>query len=261
MPKAINGALGVWLGLVLAVGSVAGNPAGATPGPIVAKAKPLSGVRVAIDPGHQLGNSRFPSQINRQVNAGGFKKACNTTGTATNEGVPEATVVWKLSKLVKKNLEALGAEVVMTRNANSRNLWGPCVDARGLIAKKKGADLMVSIHADGSSSRNHGFHVITPKKRSPWTTATAKPSMQLSTALRDALTRAGIPRSTYIGSGNAISVRSDLGTLNRSQVPVSMLEIGNMRNAKDAKRMTTVLGRTQYANAIVAGIRTYLRNR
>jgi N-acetylmuramoyl-L-alanine amidase len=249
------------MGLIMATASVVGLPADATSGPAAAKAKPLSGVRVAIDPGHQLGNSRFPRQINRLVDAGGFKKACNTTGTATNTGVPEATVVWKLSKVVKKKLEALGADVVMTRNANSRNLWGPCVDTRGLFAGKKGADLMVSIHADGSSSRNYGFHVISPKKRSPWTTATAKPSLRLSTALRDALTSAGIPRSTYIGSGTAISVRSDLGTLNRSRVPVSMIEIGNMRNARDAKRMTTASGRTQYANAIVSGIRNYLRNR
>ena len=39
---------------------------------------------MVIDPGHQLGNHNFPRKINRLVPAGGFKKPCNTTGTATD---------------------------------------------------------------------------------------------------------------------------------------------------------------------------------
>lgn len=257
--RSVDGALGVLLGITISIGTVLGSPAGALPATSKAKPKPLSGVTIALDPGHQLGNSRFPRQINKLVDAGGFRKACNTTGTATNKGIPEATVAWQLSNAVRTRLQALGAEVVMTRSANSRSLWGPCVDARGRFAGESGADLMVSLHADGSSARNHGFHVITPTKRSPWTTSTAKPSLGLATALRDALTGAGIPRSTYVGSGTALSVRSDLGTLNRSTVPVSMIEIGNMRNSADARRMTTAAGRAQYAAAIVAGIRNYLQ--
>src|SRR3954466_15557717 len=54
--------------------------------------KPLAGKTIVIDPGHQLGNSRHLAQINRPVNAGGFMKACNTTGTATNGGFPESTL-------------------------------------------------------------------------------------------------------------------------------------------------------------------------
>jgi N-acetylmuramoyl-L-alanine amidase len=37
-----------------------------------------------------------------------------------------------------------------------------------------------------------------------------------------------------------------------------MLEIGNMRNAADAHRMTTKKGRATYARAVVKGIRIYL---
>ena len=68
----------------------------------------------------------------------------------------------------------------------------------------------------------------------------------------------GIPRSTYVGNGTALSIRSDLGTLNLSDVPVAMLEVGNMRNSSDAHRMTTRTGRTRYARAVVRGIRLYL---
>ena len=74
-------------------------------------------------------------------------------------------------------------------------------------------------------------------------------------AIADAL---GIPRSSYIGHGTALSIRSDLATLNLSDVPVAMLEVGNMRNGSDAHRMTTRTGRTTYARAVVRGIRAYL---
>ena len=38
-----------------------------------------------------------------------------------------------------------------------------------------------------------------------------------------------------------------------------MIEIGNMRNAGDACRMTSSQGSGAYANSVVAGIRAYLR--
>ena len=68
-----------------------------------------------------------------------------------------------------------------------------------------------------------------------------------------------MPRSNYIGGGTGLSVRGDLGTLNLSDVPIAMIEIGNMRNRSDARRMTTAAGQDRYANAVVRGIRTYLR--
>lgn len=254
----VNAVIGALMGITVAIGSMVGLPAHDASATPASSARPLAGLTIALDPGHQLGNARFPRQINHPVDAGGFKKACNTTGTATNAGVPEATVVWQVSRAVRARLVKLGAKVVMTRMANSRNLWGPCVDQRGTFPGQHGAALMVSIHADGSSTRNRGFHVIAPQKRAPWTTTTAKPSLRLATQLRDALTSAGVPRSTYVGSGTALSVRSDLGTLNRSSVPVAMIEIGNMRNAADARRMTSKRGQQQYANAIVAGLGSYL---
>ena len=73
------------------------EPAPDTAGKTVA-ARPLAGRTIVLDPGHQLGNRHFPSQIRRQVPAGGFPKACNTTGTSTNGGYPEATFAWKVSQ-------------------------------------------------------------------------------------------------------------------------------------------------------------------
>jgi N-acetylmuramoyl-L-alanine amidase len=219
---------------------------------------PLAGVRIALDPGHQLGNHNFPAQTHRLVPAGGFDKPCNTTGTQTNGGYPEATLNFRVARLVRAKLRDLGAEVLLTRTRNSESLWGPCVDVRGEFGAKVGARLTVSLHADGAPSGAHGFHVIAPTSRDPWTTDIAAASRALALALRSGFDATGIPRSTYVGNGSALSIRSDLATLNLSDVPVAMLEIGNMRNASDAHRMTTKAGRARYARAVVRGIRLYL---
>lgn len=223
------------------------------------RARPLGLVTIALDPGHQLGNHNFARQTGAPVQAGGFTKPCNTSGTATNGGVPEATVNMQLATAVRLRLRRLGAVVRMTRLRNSQQLWGPCVDARGEFGKRVGARLMVSLHADGAPSSDRGFHVIAPTRRSPWTSDIAGRSLRLARALRDGLSATGLPRSNYIGSGTGLNVRSDLGTLNMSDVPVAMVEVGNMRNPADALEMTSASGRARYADAVVQGIRTFLR--
>jgi N-acetylmuramoyl-L-alanine amidase len=220
--------------------------------------QPLRSLTIALDPGHQLGNHNHPRAINAPVPAGGFTKPCNTTGTSTDGGVAEATVNFWLAKAVRKRLRSLGARVPMTRTVDSERRWGPCIDKRGEFGRRVGARLMVSLHADGAPAPDRGFHVIAPTRRAPWTTDIADASYRLATALRNGLTAAGVPRSNYIGGGSGLDVRSDLGTLNMSDVPVAMIEIGNMRNPGDAGLMTSARGRARYAHAVVRGIRTFL---
>lgn len=248
--------------LVPALGATgsAERPEAAPARPIVAASteQPLAGVRIALDPGHQLGNHNFPRQISRKVPAGGFTKPCNTTGTATNGGFPEATATFRVTQQVASRLRALGASVVLTRTRNSQSLWGPCVNVRGRFGAKVGAVLMVSLHADGAAASGHGFHVIAPKSRSPWTTDIAEPSLRLAKALRAGLDGRGISRATYLARGRGLTIRGDLATLNLADVPTAMIELGNMRNRGDARRLSTRSGQATYAAAVVQGIRTYL---
>jgi len=227
----------------------------ATAQPMGGASAPLAGRTIVIDPGHQLGNRHFPRQINRPVPAGGFTKPCNTTGTSTNGGYPEATFVWKVSKELAKRLRAKGAKVRLTRRSNSDRRWGPCVDVRGRAGNKIRADLKISIHADGSYAVGaRGFHVIYPPKRAPWTADIHRPSKRFAVQLRKALLRAGFTRATYTAGGDGLDERSDLGTLNLSDIPVAMVELGNMRSAEDAAVMTRPAGRQRYAVALMKGI-------
>lgn len=214
---------------------------------------------IVIDPGHQLGNHNFPAEINRAVPAGGFTKPCNTTGTSTNAGYPEATFVWQVSQVVQRRLERLGARVVLTRASNRQDRWGPCVDARGRAGNRIEADLKVSIHGDGSYTAGaRGFHVISPTNRSPWTDDIYRSSSRLAASMKSGLSRVGLPVANYIAGGDGLDQRSDLGTLNLSDVPTVMVELGNMRDAGEAARMTSRAGRATYARGVVAGIRGFL---
>ncbi|WP_157551280.1 N-acetylmuramoyl-L-alanine amidase, partial [Nocardioides jensenii] len=221
-------------------------------------AEPLAGKVIVIDPGHQLGNARFPSQINRLVPAGGFLKPCNTTGTATNGGYPEATFTWQVARVLRARLQSLGARVVLTRASNSVDRWGPCVDVRGKRGNALHADLKLSLHGDGSLSGGRGFHVISQTDASP-TRDTYARSRRLALAVRAGLRQRRIPVADYIAGGDGLDFRHDLGTLNLSDMATVMVELGNMRSAVDARRMTTPRGRSSYAAGLVRGVRLFLR--
>jgi len=233
--------------------------AAAMPPAYDAAPRPLAGRVVVLDPGHQLGNHNFPRQINRLVSAGGFKKPCNTTGTATNGGYPEATFVWRVSTLLQARLERLGARVQLTRVANRQDRWGPCVDERGRRGNKIDADLKLSLHGDGSYTAGaRGFHVIAPTDRRPWTHDIYRSSKRLALDTRRALRSSRLPVANYVAGGDGLDFRADLGTLNLSNVPTVMVELGNMRNASDARRMTRAEGRERYARALAHAVRRFL---
>jgi N-acetylmuramoyl-L-alanine amidase len=238
--------------------SGAATSSGASPA-IAARtaAKPLAGIVIALDPGHQLGNSRHLRQINRLVTGGrGLRKPCNTTGTATNAGYPEATMTWQVVKQMRKKLRALGAKVRLTRTVNSTSAWGPCVDVRGRFGAKVHAKLLVSVHGDGAVSSGHGFFTIAPARARMLHPKVQARSVKLAKALRKGMLGKGFTTSTYVRGG--YYTRTDLGTLNLSGVPVAMIELGNMRNRGDAHTMTTATGRARYAAALVSGIRRFL---
>lgn len=233
--------------------------AAAAPPPYDAAPEPLAGRVVVIDPGHQLGNHNYPRQVNRPVPAGGFRKPCNTTGTATSGGYAEATFAWRVAQLLRARLERLGARVKLTRTSNRQDRWGPCVDERGRAGNRVGADLKMSIHGDGSYAAGaRGFHVIAPTDRRPWTHDIHRSSKRLALDTRAALKSARFRVANYIAGGDGLDFRADLGTLNLSDVPTVMIEAGNMRNRADARWMTRPESRKTYARALAEAVRRFL---
>jgi N-acetylmuramoyl-L-alanine amidase len=250
------------LGLpVIVTGALLCGPPGRGATPVAAgSALPLAGRTVVLDPGHNPGNFSHLEEIGRLVDVGNGRKACNTTGTATAGGYTEAAFNLDVARRAEAILRAQGATVVLTQDGDRP--WGPCVNERAAIATRAHADAAVSIHADGARPTGYGFQVILPAvvvAGAADTRPIVAPSRQLGLALRSAFGSAtGEARSTYLGNGTALTVRSDLGGLNLSTVPAVFIECGNMANPADAGRMTAPAWRELAATGIAAGVTSYL---
>ncbi|MFF2009248.1 N-acetylmuramoyl-L-alanine amidase [Streptomyces sp. NPDC058195] len=228
-------------------------PAGAVPGP-------LSGKTVVIDPGHNPENHLHTREINRQVDIGTTRKECDTTGTSTNSGYAEARFTLDVAHRLRTLLRAQGAKVVLTYDDD--RAFGPCVDERARIGNQARADAVVSVHADGSTPGNRGFHVIVPGPVRGGAADTSKivaPSRDLGTRIAGLFVRAtGSAPSNYIGGNTGLDTRKDLGGLNLSTVPKVFIECGNMRDPKDAALLTSAGWRQKAAQGIADGISSYL---
>ena len=252
----MNGLFATFALIVSVAASTAANPpAQVTANPLAS----LKGATVAVDPGHNGGNATHPSEINRLVPAGGFMKACDTTGTATNdERLSEASFNLDVAKRLRRLLTAAGAKVVMTRTNNTG--VGPCINQRAAIGNRAKADVAISIHADGADTGDHGFHVIRPGLVHGYTGPIVKPSSRLSIDVRNQLDGV-MSRSTYIGNGTGLDRRTDLGGLNLSKVPKVLVELGNMRNAGDASKQESAAWRARAALALRRGLARFLAGR
>ncbi|MFF3625480.1 N-acetylmuramoyl-L-alanine amidase [Streptomyces sp. NPDC002467] len=239
----------------------AAAPATPSEEPASAPAKgPLAGKTVVVDPGHNTGNFKHTDEIDQQVDIGTNLKECDTTGTTTNSGYMEAEFTFDVSLRLRKALEAQGAKVVLTHEGDRP--WGPCIDERARIGNEAKADAVVSVHADGVSAGNRGYHVILParvKGGDADTSPIVGPSRTLGERIASNFARTtGSDPANYLGSGTGLVVRDDLGGLNLSTRPKVFIECGNMRDAKDAAQLTSPEWRQKAAQGIADGIVAFL---
>ena len=241
--------------------SAPANAPSATPGTESA-GQELTGKTVFLDPGHQ--GTAHSENLQRQVDDGrGGTKDCQTTGMTTVDGVPEHTINWKVSELVRSSLESLGATVKTSRVDDTG--WGGCVDDRARAASASGADVAVSIHADSTSTTTdtdkHGFHLIVPTLPIPNAAADAAQSeggRSASKLMRDSYVRAGFDPANYSGVVDGIQERSDVAGPALTTVPLVFVEMGNGSNPDDAAVLESSDGQVKHAIAISTGIIDYL---
>ena len=217
--------------------------------------RPLAGWRIALDAGHNGGNVERTTRMYQQVSDGrGGSKICNTAGTTSLSGYPEHAFTFDVTARLTAQLEGLSATVLLTREDDDG--VGPCVDVRGRFAEDSDADLLLSLHANGSSSpAAAGFFAITASPAiSPSQEA---PSEALAAAMVVTLTAAGFAPSNVVQG--AISERADLATLNFARRPAVMLELGEMRNPAESAVMSSEDGRQKYADALTDALVDWAR--
>ncbi len=221
-------------------------------------ARILSGRTIALDPGHNGG----PVPPGTVYIGNGIRHPCDSTGTANRGGLTESALVLDVALRVRARLEALGANVLMTRTNDTGS--GPCIDQRVEMANRAHVDVGLSIHADGTEGPRNagGFHIAVPVLIPGQTQAVVDSSRRFALAMRAAYAAAtGLPVSNYLGV-DGILPRTDLANTNLPNHPRVLLELGVLNNASGGHDDMAVLGsdagRVAMSRGIVDGIVRFL---
>ncbi len=182
---------------------------------------PLEGRIICLDPGHcvtEEAGKGYREPISPLSDETKPRYLSGTRGASLTEEQLNLQVALKL----RDALEALGAEVVMTREVSEISL--PNTE-RCRIANESGADVHVHIHADGSESTSaNGVSVLIPDGDLLGTPSIVEESARLGQLMVDCVSEA-------TGAKNRGTVpRSDLTGLNFSEIPSVFIEMGFMTN-------------------------------
>jgi N-acetylmuramoyl-L-alanine amidase len=224
------------------------------PSPAAASGR-LAGKIVGIDPGHNGRNYSDPSYIDHKVWNGREWEACDTTGTQTTSHYTEALFNFNVATYLAADLKALGASIVWTRTHNDG--VGPCVDRRAKLLNNGHAKVSIDIHADGGPTGGRGFAILEPVADGP-NNKVITSSESFGRLLRGSfLHMTEMPMSTYDGK-NGLAHRNDLAGLNLTNEPKVLIEVGNMRNATDARLLTSKSWQQKAARAMADAITKFL---
>ena len=211
----------------------------------------LQGTTISLDPGH----AGTPPPVSDMVTDGrGGLKPCNTSGTAASDGWPEHTFNWLITGQIASILEENGATVLLSREDDSER--AACIDERAYIENDSDADAVLSLHADGNTEGNRGFHLSAISDPLPENDADG--STKLAESLQSAMLSAGFEPSNYLGV-DGLYPRSDLTGLNLSTKPKVLVEFGNMQDSTDFALLSSEEDRERLAEAIAAGLANFLQ--
>lgn len=233
------------------------QPTRVTPHPPLVSSKPLAGKVIGIDPGHNGDNIHHLAYINHTIWNGREHETCDTTGTATNAGYPEAKFTWRVAKHLVRDLHHAGATVVLTRHSNHG--YGPCVNKRARILNHAHPAVSIDIHADGAPSGDRGFAILEPVADGP-NDRVIRSSERFGRDLKRAmLSHTSMSVSNYDGV-NGFNHRDDLAGLNLTTEPKVLIECGNMRDSVDARRLTADGFQKRAAAAMAAAIIRFVKS-
>lgn len=217
----------------------------------------LSGRTVVVDPGH--GGVYDPAISGHVLDMGpAGSRPCYTSGTTAVDGTPEHSLNHAIARNLAAQLRARGATVVLTRDDDES--LAPCNDDRARIANRVDADLLVAIHGDGDEESRRGFHIIYAPNMAGGDALTER-SRQAALTIAGSLRRSSpLPPANYKGTPDApIDPRTNLGALSLLEdTPGVLVELGNLRNAKDWALLTGQANRDSVASALADGVQRTL---
>lgn len=213
---------------------------------LVAQEKPLTGVRIGIDPGHQAKGNNQKETIAPNSKQTKPKVSSGTSGVSTH--IPEYKTVLEISLKLRDALESQGAEVYMTRETHDVNISN---QERAKMMNGYGVDLVLRIHCDGVDNHSkHGIAVYYSRSNS-----IAAESYRACEAILPAVCE-------VTGAKNNGIVSNDNYTgQNWSTVPCLMVECGFASNPEEDVLLNSEDYQWLLASGLTQGIIDYIEAR
>ena len=207
--------------------------------------KPLTGLIIGLDPGHQT--EEDPALEAMLPGSERTKPRMSPGAVGVKTGAQECTINLAVGLKLKKLLENGGATVVMTRTDNAVCLSN---QERAKMMNEAGVDFWIRLHCDASSSaQNSGAHALVPSRA--YNPAIYKESLALAQQVLAAFCEA-----TGAADGGIAAYMNQTG-FNWSDYPVMAIEMGYLSNAEDDVRLGLDSYQTACATGIYNGIVSY----
>ena len=141
----------------------------------------------------------------------------------------------------------------MTRTGPELTYGGRGNADRARFCNRRGAALMLRIHADGATDRSrHGASTLYPAWRRGWTDDVYRASLRAARLVQRELVAA-------TGAANrGLSRRGDLTGFNWADVPVILPETGFMTNPLERRRLTAAWYQWRVARGLASGAEAFL---
>jgi N-acetylmuramoyl-L-alanine amidase len=198
---------------------------------------------VCLDPGHGT-----PPAIGRQrepIGPGSRVTKIKDGGGAAGE----AEVVLAIARRARSLLLRRGYRVAMTRTGPTYR--GGNIE-RAQFCNRRGAALMLRIHADGSANPSQrGIATLTPARRVGWTNDVYGRSRRAAAAVQRELVRATGARDL------GVVERSDLTGFNWADVPVVLAETGFLSNPTERRLLRSSGYQWRVARGLAAGVAAF----
>jgi N-acetylmuramoyl-L-alanine amidase len=198
---------------------------------------------ICLDPGHgtvpAIGRQREPigpgSPITKIKDGGGARG--------------ETEAVLAIARRTRALLLRRGYRVAMTRTGST--FRGGNIE-RARFCNRRGADLMLRIHADGSSDAGRrGASTLFPARKAGWTDDVYGRSRRAARAIQRSLVGATGARDL------GLVERSDLTGFNWADVPVVLVETGFMTNPTEGRLLRTSAYQWRVARGLAAGVAAF----
>ncbi|WP_312649758.1 N-acetylmuramoyl-L-alanine amidase [Proteiniclasticum sp.] len=212
--------------------------------PVVEEVKKI----IVINPGHQAVQDKEKEPLGPDSTKLKNRVSSGTRGVAS--GVYEYVLNLQVSLKLRDELVKAGYEVIMTRTTHEVSISNR---ERAEMANEKGADLFISIHANGSENRNKkGIMTIYPSKENPYVSHLSDEFLKLSTVLHEEMIKASGAESA------GVQAMDNMVTLNWSKVPATIVELGYMSNNEEDLLLNTEEYQDKLVVGLVNGINRYL---